>query len=1574
MILSIGILAGLTTTSAQAATTAAPPAAPAAGKPATLPVTSQAEPVDPAVTAAEQSAATEAKKSRKPVVVDALTRENVQTVANPDGSFTLTQNATPVRARQGNAWVPIDTKLAKRADGTFAPGASDSDLAFSGGGDGPLVTMTRTGKRLAISWPGTLPAPVVSGDTATYPAVLPDVDLAVTARADGFSEVLVVKSAAAAANPALATIHLATRTDGLTISQTSGGDAEAKDAAGTTVFRADPPLVWDSAQAVAPAVPRALPQAEQAPAAPPAGLRGLDSKASDVRGPGGGAHTTRMGFDVGRDGLTITPDKALLTSPKTVYPVFIDPQWTGSPSVVSWASINDQGWKATSGNQAKVGDVGDWPGCGDYCYAVHRSYFEMNTDGFRNVGAKVTAAKFTPYFTWTAADNEPTEVYADADFGGDLSWGTKPSSGSSSYVTTCNVGGSGGCGTGQIDFDVTSVAQGAATGGWRTFEVDAPNEGDKFQWKQIDPTQTNWTVTYFLPPTLNDASTFTTTPSVTGPGGGRYVNSHNVTLQALGADPDSEKVQSGYEIWNTSNGSVTTEVAGGLFSAYTATGGSVQYSNLADGTYAWRGVTHSQDGGMWSGWGAWQPFTVDASQPPAAAVESPQFPQNQFGAAFQDNGTFTFTTYGSGHVAGYLISLDGDLGNAAWSQQSPPPTVPANGPLTTGRTYWLPATNTVGTTTFPIPTVGAHHVYAKTVSWSGIAAATQTSYGFWAGVTSPKYVYGDQLVNGYTATNDDKSTTAVPKATWTAGAGGVLQTQSDCCGIHWADGQQALYTDSTTGHTALNDTVTFNFDVPHDGYWSLGANFTQSAGFGQFKLVLDQGSATQSTVLPLFDGYHDSVVTSFQDFGPPLDTAGKPIKLSQGLHTLTMTMTGKNAATVGYGYKAGLDVLRLAPMSATCPIGDLAACQNNIAVSPDTNHLAADADGSGASFSAGQLTSAGWRSGTPVTINGALMTVPSYATGKADNILAAGQTVTVDPTSSANAGNAVVFLAFATGGSYTGTMTGTVTYPTVPGTTSSTCGTSVSHPYHLDMVPDWTSGAPSSHAVGFAGRNTPTGTDAAAPQLFPISVALDCPGVPIQSITLPVVTNRLRSGTAAVHIMGVGIRPASYDPASGQNWNGSWAAQQDTTLGTWTDQTLRIPARLSIGDNAGGKVRIHLSNTLGTTAITFPHVSVALQGAAGGAATAAAPLPVTFAGASGVTIPAGGEMVSDPVTLDAAAQSTLLVSLQLSGSVSGLSAHGVNQSSVYATPQSTGDHTGDTSAAGFTIPVPAVPYLTGVDVTPTSGNTGALALVGDQSVNSDSATPDNAHHLSDLIYTDVVNAYNAYNPNDPNNDPSKAAPPTPYGVLNLGRDSAVTGNNLLPALSGSSTQLAPPSATNPLDRTVLDAADVHTALISTGTSDILSGTSAADIENRLIALTKQIQLRYVDTAPGSSRKITVYVATIPDSPGMSANTAQETVRRTVNSFIRCGRSDPTANVCAGVTGSWLGGNADGEIDFAAAVSTGNTDVGTINAARDLTNNLPNDTYYADLAARYTADSVSPAAVTLQPATTHPATS
>lgn len=216
----------------------------------------------------ESSAQKRAQATGKPVEVSALTTATDITYAQPDGTYDLTTSTRPVRAMDNGLWKKIDTDLVKTKNGwtaqrvnvpvVFSPGTPHQRASRSahraalqtstGTASTVLATMKVDGHELTMTWPGTLPAPVVDGPRALYESVLPGVDLLMTARDQGFSNVLIVHNATAAASPELArrtygfsspdlTFHLDSTTNTLV----------ARDADGKETAVAPTPYMWDSA-------------------------------------------------------------------------------------------------------------------------------------------------------------------------------------------------------------------------------------------------------------------------------------------------------------------------------------------------------------------------------------------------------------------------------------------------------------------------------------------------------------------------------------------------------------------------------------------------------------------------------------------------------------------------------------------------------------------------------------------------------------------------------------------------------------------------------------------------------------------------------------------------------------------------------------------------------------------------------------------------------------------------------------------------------------------------------------------------------------------------------------------------------------------------------------------------------------------------------------------------------------------------------------------------------------------------------------------------------------------------------
>jgi hypothetical protein len=201
-----------------------------------------------AVAPDERTAFAAARRQDEQVMVASLTTPTRKVSAKPDGSFVAELTTQPVRALRDGTWVPIDATLATRPDSTVAPRATTTDVVFSGGGAGkPVARFGTPGRSFALTWPGRLPAPAVTGTTATYANVLPGVDLVLRADPDGFAQHLVVKDARAAKNPALSRVRLGLTTDGLAVRAAASGALAARDAAGKVVFAAPPSAMWDAA-------------------------------------------------------------------------------------------------------------------------------------------------------------------------------------------------------------------------------------------------------------------------------------------------------------------------------------------------------------------------------------------------------------------------------------------------------------------------------------------------------------------------------------------------------------------------------------------------------------------------------------------------------------------------------------------------------------------------------------------------------------------------------------------------------------------------------------------------------------------------------------------------------------------------------------------------------------------------------------------------------------------------------------------------------------------------------------------------------------------------------------------------------------------------------------------------------------------------------------------------------------------------------------------------------------------------------------------------------------------------------
>jgi hypothetical protein len=493
-----------------------------------------------ALTAQNTAQATRlAATSDQPVEVLADRTDWSQTWAEPAGGYESQISAGPVRVEEPDgSWVPVDTTLSANPDGSVTPGAIVPGLSLSGGGSGPLMTVSQaTGDpagSVSVSWPfGSLPAPTLSGATATYANVLPSVNLLVTAEPTGVDAVLEVLSAAAAADPRLATIRFPTSAPGLTVSSDGQGGVTMTDSAGNALFSEPPAQMWDSAADVATSATPATGSAGSAPgiSAPDGASAPADSSdPADLAGPEPGDHVGVAAVAVGSGSVSVSPVTSVLDGSSTVYPVVIDPGINYTTTQAGWLDVaHDFTGYSTNGSAGSCGAQGgawtcwgNWdfqdptggiragfwcngpvtppvepPPASNICYdsspdstwGVYRTFLNFNLPSGL-AGADYVDAQLSVFDTWSysCSENSIMQLWQTTQANQDASWGNQPTeldwqdSTTNAFGNKCNGGG--------ITLNATNALTTAANNNSNevTLELRAKSDTDT----TAPPDLTNW--------------------------------------------------------------------------------------------------------------------------------------------------------------------------------------------------------------------------------------------------------------------------------------------------------------------------------------------------------------------------------------------------------------------------------------------------------------------------------------------------------------------------------------------------------------------------------------------------------------------------------------------------------------------------------------------------------------------------------------------------------------------------------------------------------------------------------------------------------------------------------------------------------------------------------------------------------------------------------------------------------------------------------------------------------------------------------------------------------------------------
>ncbi|MFD8690718.1 LamG-like jellyroll fold domain-containing protein [Streptomyces sp. NPDC059651] len=735
--------------------------------------------------ASVEAAQAKARRTGVSVEVTSMRSESSDVFAQADGSLEAREYLRPVRTRVRGRWVPVDTDLAVTEKGTVAPKAAAVGLEFSGGGDAPLVRMTKAGRELSLTWPGVLPKPVISGALATYRDVLPGVDLRMEAQETGYSQLLVVNSAEAAANPRLSEVRLKLDAKGLDVVRTSEGGVRAVDeGARGTVFEAPQPMMWDSSApgegapasgSAARALAAASPDAGEEPAATESG------KLAQVE----------VAVPAESDELVLTPDSDVLRGADTAYPVFIDPQFD-TPLASAWTMASkywasSPQWKFNGESTAGMGYC-NWA----YCQPndTKRLLYRIPTSKF--AGKTILSAEFVVRNTWSASCSaRSVELWRTKDISSATTWNSQNAAGfwikqlkSESFAY-----GYDGCSAKDAEFDVKSAVQDIAKAGssTMTFGLRAASESDGYAWKRFS-NKAFLRVKYNRPPPQVKMSQLTMqyggackSPTASPPS----VRSLGVIYANDVTDPDGDKVAVQFRAgWDAKDSQGLIARWKPALTTYKASGSQFSISLPAsvlprDGTQInW--YVRTYDGAQYSPWSNAGSatscyFTYDTESPATPTITSSDYPESLRGENdpwFDGVGKYgTFQFKGS----------DSDVTKYWYGINTPP--LPQNTLTTSG--------GAARSIKLLPPKVGLNSIMAQAVDASGRASAPYTYY-FMVSAGQPERAMWEM---------DDEAA-----ATQAEGSSGDRVATLNGGAIPGAEGKKgtALHLDGATGYAATD--------------------------------------------------------------------------------------------------------------------------------------------------------------------------------------------------------------------------------------------------------------------------------------------------------------------------------------------------------------------------------------------------------------------------------------------------------------------------------------------------------------------------------------------------------------------------------------------------------------------------------------------------------------------------------------------------------------------------------------------------------------------------------------------------
>lgn len=338
-----------------------------------------------------------------------------------------------------------------------------------------------------------------------------------------------------------------------------------------------------------------------------------------------------------------------------------------------------------------------------------------------------------------------------------------------------------------------------------------------------------------------------------------------------------------------------------------------------------------------------------------------------------------------------------------------------------------------------------------------------------------------------------------------------------------------------------------------------------------------------------------------------------------------------------------------------------------------------------------------------------------------------------------------------------------------------------------------------------------------------------------------------------------GVATAAQAAGPDCSWQAAWASSQMAPATAdalpangIAGATLREVVRPTL---AGKTLRVRFSNAFGREPLVILGAGVARSADNhSDRIVAASRRTLTFSGMNSITIPAGGDWLSDPVSLDVAAFDDLAISLRVNGDVASQTSHPGSRATSYLAP---GDSVAAESLPGAT-KFDHWYMLSGVEVQRCAAPNGVVAL-GDSITDGHGATTNGNDRWTDVLARRLGGQ---------------------TAVLNEG----IGGNRVL--LDGLG-----PNAVSRLDRDVLALPGVRSVILLEGINDLGTFTRLeAKTPEQRRAFVAQLTAGYAQIVERAhARGIKVYGATLTPYMGSDyyhPDAGSEADRQAINSWIR----------------------------------------------------------------------------------------